>query len=209
MAKTFTSELTVQLIDRVTGVAGTVGKSLRNLGREVDKVNNQRPEFTTRVDAALTRSQASLERARGGIVDAAASFYTLKAAIAAPISAAADFETALEDIGQKVSLPVAQLGALGDRIKAVARDTNQANAQIAAAVDALAGRGADLDQAMAAAAPIGKAATAYRAATDDLAAASWAAVDNLKVPADQIGRALDMMASAGKAGAKSVGMNTS
>ena len=75
MARTFTSELTVQLIDRVTGVSKRVGNSLRDLGRQVDRVNNQRPEFMTQVDAALTRSQASLERARGGIVDAVGAFY--------------------------------------------------------------------------------------------------------------------------------------
>ncbi|WP_223641524.1 phage tail tape measure protein, partial [Rhodobacter sp. TJ_12] len=66
---------------------------------------------------------------------------------------------------------------------------------------ALAGRGANLDVAMAAAEPINRAATAYRASAEDLAAASWAAVDNLKVPANQIATALDMMAQAGKEGA--------
>lgn len=108
MARTFTSELTVQLIDRVTGVSKRVGNSLRDLGRQVDRVNNQRPEFATRVDAALTRSQASLERARGGIVDAVGAFYTLKAAIAGPVQEATAFESAMADVKKVVDFPTPQ-----------------------------------------------------------------------------------------------------
>lgn len=183
MARTLQSQLILSLIDRVTAPA-------RGIQGTMDRLN-----------ARIQRNNQALSSARMGMVDAIGAYYTLRTAIAAPIEAAARFETAMEDIAQKADLPVNQLEALGDRIKAVARDTNQANMDIAGAVDALAGRGASLDVAMAAAAPIGKAATAYRAATDDLAAASWAAVDNLKVPAEQVGKTLDIMAQAGKSGA--------
>lgn len=154
-----------------------------------------------KIGAAIQRNNAALAEARMGVLDAVGAFYTLKGALGAPINAAASFETVLEDIGQKADIPVEKLGALGEQIKEVARDTNQSAMTIGAAVDALAGRGAATDVALAAAAPIGKAATAYRASTDDLAAAAWSAVDNLKVPADQIELALDAMAQAGKAGA--------
>lgn len=49
--------------------------------------------------------------------------------------------------------------------------------------------------------PIGRAATAYRAEIEDLAKAGYAAFDNLKVKAEDFGRALDVMAQAGKEGA--------
>jgi TP901 family phage tail tape measure protein len=154
-----------------------------------------------RLAAAMERNQAALANARGGLVDAVAGFYALKGAIAAPIKTAIDFETQLEDIGQKAGIPTERLAALGNEIKRVASDTNQATTDIASAVDNLLGRGAAENVALAAAGPIGKAATAYRAATHDLAAASWSAVDNLKVPADQIATAIDAMAQAGKEGA--------
>lgn len=153
------------------------------------------------IGAAIERNAAALDNARTGLFDAVGAYYALKGALGAPIQAAADFETALEDIGQKAGIPQEKLGALGEQIKQVARDTNQAASTIGGAVDALVGRGASVEVALAAADPIGKAATAYRAATDDLAAASWSAVDNLKVPASEIESALDAMAQAGKEGA--------
>lgn len=193
--RTLTSSLVVRLIDQVSGPARKAANSLLGLNKAASG------SFGQRLGAAIENNNRALDAARGRLVDAVAGYYALKNAIGAPIKAAANFETQLEDIGQKVGMATDALPALGERIKAVARDTNQATTQIASAVDALAGRGASVDVALAAADPIGKAATAYRAATDDLAAASWAAVDNLKVPAGEIETALDMMAQAGKEGA--------
>ncbi|NTA46865.1 phage tail tape measure protein [Agrobacterium tumefaciens] len=194
-ASALTSSLVVRLIDQVTAPARAASKSLLGLNRAAGG------DFGSRLNDAMARNDAALANTRGSMVDAIAGFYALKTAIGAPIKSAVDFETLLEDIGQKADIPVERLAALGEEIKRVAADTNQATTAIANAVDNLLGRGAAEDVALAAAGPIGKAATAYRAATDDLAAASWSAVDNLKVPADQIGTAIDAMAQAGKEGA--------
>lgn len=193
--QTLTSSLVVRLIDQVTAPAKSITKSMFGLTRATGG------DFGTRLAGAMERNNVALANTRGSMVDAIAGFYALKTAIGAPIKSAVDFETLLEDIGQKADIPVERLAALGQEIKRVAADTNQATTAIANAVDNLLGRGAAEDVALAAAGPIGKAATAYRAATDDLAAASWSAVDNLKVPADQIGTAIDAMAQAGKEGA--------
>lgn len=176
---------------------GSIRSQLGSIGSTFGSLEQNQ----SRLGGAMRRNDAALAAARGGVMDAVGAFYALKGAIAAPVAAAAEFETKLEDIGQKADIPVEKLGELGDKIKKVARDTNQGAMQIGSAVDALVGRGAKVDVALIAADPIGKAATAYRAATDDLAAASWSAVDNLKVPADQIETALDAMAQAGKDGA--------
>ncbi|MEY4952837.1 MAG: hypothetical protein RL299_1261, partial [Pseudomonadota bacterium] len=201
MARSVTSQLIMELLDRVTGPARKVASSVRGVNRAVKDGAGVNVSMADRIASAQLRTQMSLDRARMGVVDTIGAYYLLRDAIAAPIRAAASFETSLEDIGQKAGIPVEKLGALGERIKQTARDTNQATSAIASAVDALVGRGAGTDVALAAAAPIGKAATAYRASTDDLASAAWAAVDNLKVPADQIETAMDMMAQAGKEGA--------
>lgn len=201
MARSVTSQLIMELLDRVTGPARKVAGSVRGMNRTVRESAGAQTTLSDRIAASQARTQVALDRARIGVMETIGTYYLLKDAVSAPIRAAAAFETQLEDIGQKAGIPAEKLGALGERIKSVARDTNQATSSIASAVDALVGRGADTDVAMAAAAPIGKAATAYRASTEDLASAAWAAVDNLKVPADQIGTALDMMAAAGKEGA--------
>ncbi|QND42883.1 phage tail tape measure protein [Rhizobium leguminosarum bv. viciae] len=196
---TLTSTLIVRLLDQVTKLSAIrLSSALLGLNRAANAASGT---FGVRLGAAIQKNNAALADARGGLVDAVAGFYALKTAIGAPLKAAADFETALEDIGQKADIPQERLGALGERIKQIGRDTNQAATEVGKAVDSLLGRGASEDVALAAAGPISKAAFAYRAATDDLAAASWSAVDNLKVPADQIATAIDMMAQAGKDGA--------
>jgi TP901 family phage tail tape measure protein len=201
MARAVTSQLIMELLDRVTGPARKVAGSLLGMNRATKEAAAGQVTWSDRIASSQARASASLDRARIGVLETVGAYYLLRDAVAAPIRAAAAFETSLEDIGQKAGITQDELEALGEQIKQVARDTNQATSSIASAVDALVGRGADADVAMAAAAPIGKAATAYRASTDDLAAAAWAAVDNLKVPAEQVGTAIDMMAQAGKEGA--------
>lgn len=197
---TRTTKLIVELLDRVSGPAKRAAADLKGLNRATDGMG-QKPGYGARIDAAMARNAAAMDRARLGVVDAIGAYYALDAAIGAPIRTAAAFETQLEDIAQKADLPVDRLGALGDRIKEISKATNTAASDIAAAVDSLVGRGADVETALTLATPIARAAVAYRASAEDMANASYAAVDNLKVPADQVGKAIDAMASAGKAGA--------
>lgn len=135
------------------------------------------------------------------MVDVTAAAYGLYRTLSKPIEAATAFETRLEDIGQKAAIPQERLAALGQRIRQVARDTNQAASQMAQGLDTLVGFGANEDDALALLRPIGRAATAYRASVEDLSKAGFAALDNLKVPANEFARALDAMAQAGKDGA--------
>ncbi|MBK8085075.1 MAG: phage tail tape measure protein [Devosia sp.] len=192
--KTLTSSLIVRLIDQVSAPARKVGAAL--LGIE----NNSRGGFAVGISNAMERNEQALNSARMKMLDVVGTLYILRGALTAPIQAAANFETQLEDIGQKAGIPQEKLGALGEQIKQVARDTNQATSDMAKAIDFLVGMGSRQETALAVAEPIGKAATAYRAATEDLARATFAVVDNLKVPAADAERALDAMAKAGKEG---------
>ncbi|MGP2492286.1 phage tail tape measure protein [Mesorhizobium sp. PUT5] len=135
------------------------------------------------------------------MLDAAAGAMVLYKGISAPVKAAMAFESKLEDIGQKINAPIKSLPQLGQEIRKVARDTTQSASAMAEGMDILAGMGAGRDDALALLNPIGKAATAYKADVADLAQAGYAALDNLKVPALEFGRALDVMAVAGKEGA--------
>src|SRR5690606_35785360 len=151
--------------------------------------------------AAQERNNARLNAVRGRMVEAGAVAYALARAVSAPVRAATEFETKLEDIGQKINAPVSELPKLGAELRAVARETTQTAAAISEGADVLAGMGASREDALGLLNPIGKAATAYNAEIADLSQAGYAALDNLKVPANQFGSALDAMAQAGKAGA--------
>lgn len=192
--KTLTSSLIVRLVDQVSAPARKVGNAL--LGIQT----NAKGGFGGGIATAMEQTEASLNKARMKMLDVVGTLYILRGALTAPIQAATNFETQLEDIGQKAGIPQEKLGALGEQIKQVARDTNQATSDMAAAIDFLIGMGSKQETALAVAEPIGKAATAYRAATEDLARATFAVVDNLKVPAADAERALDAMAKAGKEG---------
>ncbi len=192
--KTLTSSLIVRLVDQVSAPARKVSAALLGLN------NSSKGGFGNRLNHAIADNEAALSRARARMVDVVAGAYLLKEALGAPIKAGLDFETMLEDIGQKADIPREKLAEVGAQIKQVARDTNQSTAEIGKAIDFLIGMGAKQDVAMTVTAPIGRAATAYRAATEDLAKATFAVVDNLKVPAQDAADALDAMAKAGKEG---------
>jgi len=180
---TLTSKLVVELLDRVTGPSRAVTAALG------------------RLTAAQERNNARLNAVRGRMLEAGAVAYGLARAVAAPVRAATEFETKLEDIGQKINAPVSELPKLGAELRAVARETTQTAAAISEGMDVLAGMGASREDALGLLNPIGRAATAYNAEIADLSQAGYAALDNLKVPALEFSRALDAMAQAGKAGA--------
>lgn len=160
------------------------------------------------IEGAMTRLQhlqanntRRLDEMRGRMAEATAVGYALYKALLSPTDAAAAFETKLEDIAQKIEAPISALPQLGKEIRKVARDTQQSAAVMADGMDILAGMGASREDALGMLPDIGRAATAYNAEIADLSQAGYAALDNLKVPANQFGLALDAMAQAGKAGA--------
>ncbi|RXZ35698.1 phage tail tape measure protein [Sphingomonas desiccabilis] len=121
--------------------------------------------------------------------------------IVAGIKGAQEYESAMTDIGQKANLTRAATARMGVDLLRAARAANQLPEAMQGGVDTLSGFGLDPRQATAMMQPIGRAATAYKAEISDLAAASFAAHDNLKVALDDTGRMIDAMAAAGKAGA--------
>lgn len=182
-----TSQLIVSLIDRVSGPAKAVGNSVAAL-------NN-------RLRAASGAQAAAASRLQGQMFGAVAAGYTLQRALSAPISIASKFETSMLDIGQKADLSDGAIKSLAERIRALAPVVNKSAADVAKGMDTLVGFGLDPAQAEKLLAPIGKTATAYNASIDDLSKSSFATLDNLKVKAEDLGKALDVMAQSGKSGA--------
>lgn len=196
--RTLTSSLIVRLIDQVSAPARKIAGSLLGLQNTAARGVGGALE---RLSAAQSSNNRALEKARGGLVDAAAGYFALRGAIAAPVTEAVAFEAKLEDIAQKSDMSAEAVKKLGQQIKGISQATAQGVMAVGDTIDFLVGAGAKADDAVKMAGPIGKAATAYRASAEDLAKASFAVSDNLKVPADQLAYALDIMAQAGKEGA--------
>lgn len=195
---TLTSSLVVRLLDQATGPAKGIARSILGIQDATNRVG--RVAFGDRLRTAIDANNAALDRARGQVMDTVASFYVLKQALSAPITAATGFQTQLEDIAQKTGLAGKGITDLGKDARRLVGLTNQSLGEITTSIDFLVGMGAKVGDAVSMSDPIGKAATAYRASAEDLAKASFAVADNLKVPAAEIEKALDIMAQAGKEG---------
>ena len=191
-----TSQLIVSLIDRVSGPAKSVSQSLRGIGNAVNSTN-----ATARLRTSLDQTNRSLDAMRARMAESLAVGYALRYALQAPIEAATKFETALLDIAQKAELGDAAMTALGQRMRGLAPTVNQSAMDIARAMDTLLGMGMDGGTAETVLPTLGKTATAYNADIADLAKTAMAAIDNLKLKASELPRAMDMIARAGKEGA--------
>ncbi|KMS58870.1 hypothetical protein V473_10925 [Sphingobium cupriresistens LL01] len=117
------------------------------------------------------------------------------------VSGALEYESTMTDINQKVNQTREAGRQMGKDLRVAALAVNQMPADLQKGVDTLTGFGLGARQATDMMTPIGRAATAYKAEIDDLGRATFAAHDNLKVPVEQTGKALDVMAQAGKSGA--------
>lgn len=204
MNATLTSTLVMKMIDGITGPSNRAAAALRALRQSADGVNSG----GGRLEAAaghLRRAAAShqklLNELKAKFVVSAAATTAFAAALRIPIKAAADFETALTNIAQKADMTGERAAALGANLKKMAVDLRQSASSLATGIDTLVGMGLDPSSAETMIRPIAKAATAYQASIEDLSNASYAALQNLKIAPNEIAKALDIMAKAGKEGA--------
>lgn len=200
---------------REAGIAtNELARHEREVRRAIEGTNQELTEQERRLERAADRERrmaagrARFSRAQGMATGMAASGaasigvgMAMSAPIIAGVKAAQAYESTMTDIGQKADLSRPKTEALGKGLLIAARAANQMPADMQAGVDALAGMGASVPDAVAMMTPIGRAATAYKAEIADLSNASFAATDNLRVPISQTQRVIDIMAAAGKAGA--------
>jgi len=195
-----TSQLIVELLDRVTGPAKQVEGSLQGISRTVKEATSGTISLTDQLAASQTRNDRALAKARGSMVDAIGTLYVLKSAFTAPVQAAQDFDRALAEIGAKGDLTAQQITTIGDAAKATSVQMNQFATDIVRAQDFLVGMGLDVDRATKAMPSIAQAATATGASLEDLSKAGFAAMSNLGLGAEDLAKSFDVMAAAGKAG---------
>ncbi|MGU3314249.1 phage tail tape measure protein [Sphingomonas sp. M6A6_1c] len=210
-------ELLQQMRDRLRAAGvGTadLARHERDLRAAINRTNRELTEQSDRLQRADSRARrfasarASFGRVQGmatGLAAGGAASIGVGMTIARPIlggiGEAQKYESVMTDIAQKANLSRVQAAAMGRELLGAARAANQLPDALQEGVDTLAGFGLDPRQAVAMMKPIGRAATAYKAEIADLSAAAFAANDNLKVPIQQTGRVIDVMAEAGKQGA--------
>lgn len=156
---TLTSQLVIELLDKVTTPARRAANALAGISNRITETNGQPITFGDRLDAAMARNNGALEAARGNLVDAAAGFYALKTAIAGPVQAAMAFEEAMADVRKVVDFPTPEGFAQFQRdLFALSREVPVAVdglSQIAAAAGAAGIAGDDLVKFTEAAAKVG------------------------------------------------------
>ncbi len=175
--------------------------------REIEEQSRRMQQLADRerrMNAGRQRFQRMQSVATGMAASGAAAIGTgmvMAAPQIAAVKQAQEYESVMTDIGQKAGLSRDASAQLGRHLLISARAANQMPADLQAGVDALAGLGATVPNAVAMMTPIGRAATAYKAEIADLSAAAFSATDSLKVPVAQTSKIIDIMATAGKAGA--------
>ncbi len=181
------SSLIVRLIDQVSSPARVATRSLDRM--------------QAGIRGAAARNSAALGVMRGKLVDAVIQAKGLAEGLGRPIANAAEFQSVLLDIAQKADMTAGQSDALKKRMLELSTQFGKSATEMGTTFDNFIGKGMTPQSADAIIAPIAKVATAYRASMDDVASAGFSAMSNMKVPADQISKAFEIMAEAGKRGA--------
>lgn len=206
---TLKSELLVRLIDGVSRPARAASAALRGLNAAAAGAGSGASliAMQNRVTKAMERNSQAIGVMQNKFYGAATAGYFLHRSITPTIRTAMDFETVLEDLGQKADLAGKPLQDIGKRIREIGRQTRQGALKVGRGVDFLVGMGLggktdaeNVEAAVGMAPAIGKTAHAYRAEIEDLAKAAHAVFLNLKVPAEKVQFAFDVMAKSGKLG---------
>jgi TP901 family phage tail tape measure protein len=194
---TKTANLLVRLVD---GVSGPAARAAASLSRLLSASNRRSGSLFAPITASANSATRSVGVLHTRLLAVAAAGYGMKAAMNAATGSAGSFETTMLDAAQKADLNDTAMEALGGRIRKLARDVGAGANETAKGFDTLLGAGLDATRAEAIMPAIMKSARAYNAEINDLAKAGFAALDNLKLPANEFARALDIMAQSGKEG---------
>lgn len=188
---------------------GSTGNVTELMNREADlerRIARTNGEMERQVKLLAASNRASAVRAKGEALKSSgqgnvAAGVGLAGSLYLATKGGMDFQSGMTDIALKANLTAKQTALMQGNIVAAARAARQLPEDMRAGVDVLAGFGMTPQQAAQMVGPIGKVATAYRAEIADLSAAAFANFQNLKVPISQNAKALEVMASAGNAGA--------
>lgn len=180
------------LLDRARRLRQEIARTNRELEKRAKflKIDNQVARMHARGDELMTSG-------RNNVIAGSA----MLAPFILAGKGAMDFSSGMVDLQQKAELSNAELVKMRGNILSAARASHQLPEDMRAAVDVLAGFGMDPREAVRLAGTIGRLGTAFKVELADGSAAAYANINNLKIAATQTGRAFDIMAAGGNAGA--------
>lgn len=112
---TLTSSLIVRVLDQASAPARGIARSILGIRDAATRAGGM--AFGDRLRAAMDQNNAALDRVRGQVFDAVASFYALKQALSAPINSAVKFESAMADIAKVTNFDDSGLKAYGKELR--------------------------------------------------------------------------------------------
>lgn len=121
-------------------------------------------------------------------------------ALRQPLKQEGDFEHQLRAFGNTAGMDGGGLEKVRAQIRGMSVDLRQSNSALLTGVETLVGKGLGAEQTLASIKDIGRASTATGANIEDMSNLSYSVMANLHVPVGKLGKALDMMAQAGKEG---------
>ncbi|QQN73157.1 phage tail tape measure protein [Croceicoccus sp. YJ47] len=175
----------------------------RKLTRDVETANDalRRQRNLMQIDnrAADIRAHGDrmMSRGRDNIVGGV----SILAPIVLAARAGGEFSSTLVDIQQKAELTDRAMVGVRNNITAAAEAGKQMPADMAFAVDTLAGLGMAVEDAATLSAPMARFMTAFKVEGTDAAAAIFSGLKTMNIPLAQTGKLLDMMAEGGNVGA--------
>lgn len=181
-----------QLVDRERALEAAIARSNQQLDRQKRLL-----AFEGKVAKVEAKGQQLQSSGQSNVVAGAS--------ILAPLilagKGAMDFSSGMVDIQQKANLTNRETRAMARNILHAAEAAHQLPEAMRSGVDTLAGLGLNPRLAVQMIGPIGKLGTAFKVDIADGANAAYANLNNLKVSIAETGKALDIMAAGGNAGA--------
>lgn len=184
--------LTLVAFDKMSRV---IRDAVNKSNDEFDKLQREIKNTSDMLDKLgqnMTKVGGALTLAGGGLA--------YKLGITEAIPEAFQMEHRLRELGNVGQLSAKQLEDMDKRLASISRYTNQMRPEIAEGLNVLVASGIDPTKALDYMNVIGKTATGEQAAIADISRTAFAVSDNLKVPIDDLGKSMDILAMSGKEG---------
>ena len=156
---------------------------------------------TERLAKARENAAAAQAQAHTNMIGATAAMAAVTAPIAKAVKAWNEYEDVLTDVALKADLSGKSLENLSERIRSLSKNLMVfSSVELTKAMDQMAAGGLDLSAAEGSLEAVAKAARATKASIEDLGTTTVTLIKNMKVAPEEVRKALDIMAQAGKEG---------
>ena len=184
--------LTLVAFDKMSRV---IRDAVNKSNDEFDKLQREiknTSDILDKLGQNMTKVGGALTLAGGGLA--------YKLGITEAIPEAFQMEHRLRELGNVGQLSAKQLEDMDKRLASISRYTNQMRPEIAEGLNVLVASGIVPSISLDYMNVIGRTATGEQAAIADISRTAFAVSDNLKVPIDDLGKSMDILAMSGKEG---------